>query len=237
MKTKDFIAELNHYIHGQRKNIFAFLLLFGFSMLLFLLDLQVLDASEIVLYLLMAAFLSVIMILPRKLISRYFDMSVSYKFWYMGLLISVILTLGSGLFGFYALFPIVGSLEYKRNRKTFTGMKSSDISNKEKTYTSLLMFIIYISLGLLLLFAGSYYSQEVFYQSGSFLIFLSFVSVIPYHKLEGLPLFYHNVFLYGIIAAMLLLILVLSFVSLVLAVYLFAAFIVLVLVSKWMKLL
>ena len=122
MKTKNFIAELNHYIHGQRKNIFAFLLLFGFSMLLFLLDLQVFDASEIVLYLLMAAFLSVIMILPRKLISRYFDMSVSYKFWYMGLLISVILTLGSGLFGFYALFPIVGSLEYKRNRKTFTGM-------------------------------------------------------------------------------------------------------------------
>ncbi len=237
MKTSTILSSSKRYILRHRETFFEFFLLFAFSMLLFLVDVQVFDASEIPLYILMSGFLSAVVLFPRKVISRHFDLSVSYRFWYMGLLLSVILTLGSGLLGLYALFPVIGSLDYKRNRKTFTGIKSSEVSNREKSYVSLLMLMIFAGVGLLLVFAAQRYAYEALYQSGLFLVALSFVSVLPYHKLEGLPLFYHNVFLYGIIVAILLLILVSAAISPILAAYLFVAFVLIGLLSKQLKLL
>ncbi|MEM3192995.1 MAG: hypothetical protein QW292_13115 [Candidatus Parvarchaeota archaeon] len=216
----------------QKRNIYSFLLILGFVFLLFVADIQAFSIPMIPAYILMSAFLSFMVMVPRKLIARRFDMSVSYNFWYMGLLISIIITLGASLSGFSALFPVLGSLEYARNRRTLSGVKAQETSNKEKTYVSLLVSLIFIGTGLLLIFEGGMYSQELFYQSGAFLLFLSFVSILPYHKLEGLYLFYHNVFMYGIIAAVMLLIFVLSFISLMISVYLFAALAVLVFVSK-----
>ncbi|MGC8516884.1 MAG: hypothetical protein ACP5MT_03260 [Candidatus Acidifodinimicrobium sp.] len=237
MKISTILSSSKRYIIRHREDFFEFLILFAFSMLLFLVDVQVFDASEVPLYILMSGFLSAIVVFPRKAISKHFDLSVSYRFWYMGFLLSVILTLGSGLLGFYALFPIIGSLDYKRNRRTFTGIKSSEVSNREKSYVSLLMLMIFVGLGLLLILAAQRYAYEALFQSGLFLVALSFVSILPYHKLEGLPLFYHNVFLYGIIAALLLLILASAAISLILAAYLFVAFVLINLLSKQLKLL
>ena len=237
MKTSTILSSSKRYILRHKETFFEFFLLFAFSMLLFLVDVQVFDASEVPLYILMSGFLSAIVVFPRKAISKHFDLSSSYRFWYMGFLLSIILTLGSGLLGFYALFPIIGSLDYKRNRKTFTGIKSSEVSNKEKSYISLLMLMIFIGIGLLLILAAQRYAYRALYQSGMFLVALSFVSILPYHKLEGLPLFYHNVFLYGIITIFLLLILISAAINLIWAAYLFVAFVLISLFSKELKLL
>ncbi|MCL5009967.1 MAG: hypothetical protein M1433_03270 [Candidatus Parvarchaeota archaeon] len=181
-------------------------------------------AGPVWLYIVMAVVSAAVVFLVRSIVAAVFEIRLSYKPWFTGLIFSFIATIiVSVIAGVAVPIPVMNVSEYKR-ANTLRGLKRGEIKNKDKWETSMFSFIAILAFAQLFISLGGKSTQPLFY-SGILLILYVLVDILPLHRFNGSFMAYHNTILYFIESGFITLMLVLSYISAASSLVLFIIFV------------
>ena len=227
----------------ERMNYFEFLVVF--IAVLFVLNLfifSLFSTADIAVTVILAIAVSAIMYGVKRAIAHTFSVKLSRDKWVGGLVFSAVATaVLSALLSVPLIVPILNTQAYNR-AKTLRGLKKGEVNVHEKWEISMFSSMALLGFGFLFMFLGRQYSMPLLTEAGTFFPAYVFINFLPYHRLDGAVLSYHNTIMYGIMLLIALAILVLVLLSALMGAYFdpalaaFATFVVIGLVTFKLKL-
>lgn len=168
-------------------------------------------AGSVWLYAAMAIVTSATVFFVRSFTSGIFDIKLSYKPWFPGLIFSAIATLIISIIVQVPVpIPIMNASQYKR-AATLRGLKKGEIKNKDKWEVSMFSFLSILAMAQLLLNLGAHYGYTPLFYAGIMLTVYILIDILPIQRFNGAFMVYHNTAFYFISAGFITIMFILSY--------------------------